>query len=92
MIKKDAFPDFGSWVDINCKDIRDARLKCERQRLSGLGPELVSHSVSLASEKSLIIKKAVREGDACGVTKLGGAKVGDSGGAEGGVVGEDIEK
>lgn len=48
--------------------------------------------MSLASEESLIIKKTVGEGNAGGVTEAGSAEVGDGGGAEGGVVGEDAEE
>lgn len=55
--------------------------------------ENITHTyIYLTSEKTLKIQKAVREGNACRITNTSGAEVSDGGGAERGVVGEDVEE
>lgn len=54
---------------------------------------LISSDINhLASEETLVIKKAVRKRYACRITIAGGAQVGDGGGTEVCIGGEGIEE
>lgn len=50
MVKEDAFSNFGSWMNVNSKNIRDSGLKCKCKWPSGLIPKFVSYSMCLKNK------------------------------------------
>lgn len=92
VVEEKALTEAGSGVDVDREDIGDAGVESEGKRAARLGPKRVRNTVSLESEKALVIEEAVGEGDASGVTVAGGEKVSDGGGEERGEGGEGLEK